>query len=793
MTEPPLPPEAPPLLDALPETTRSVLAVDVEALLSGEAADAVGALLAGRVADPALGAPFQMLARYTLGVDLAANVEEVVLAQTTRAEDGFVLVAKITVRTLDDLFAPGDLVEATPYEGHAVYERQGSDLHLSLLPDGRLVVGREAALHAVIDTADGNTRGINASAIGPYLSALDGDDPAAFVVGLPVLYGEIEDPGSGQATLRRAEAITGSAAFGRESFEGQLRIHTDNARAYVDRFNALVAETPTTPLTVGDDGAVVVEIPRTPLDQTREEVVQSRALVKQLVHSMDAVDYTESVIHGGNVPWMNFDVGGDPNSIFINFEFDDSQLEAFEQNELPEGFRLAPLRILESDEPSYFLVLNIYNSSGGLVAGARAEWSVFVQDPEDGHPRFLVVEAAAENVTADSVNLLTPPEPVSHAFEDGDIASHVAVEEDGGERHYFSSRVRWPQEPEERVSLTREFVAANDFIYWGNGVSDRTLYNASMHNRDAVRVVNGGMTLTDDSKWAPYLKPVPKHAYVYLNPLEIVISPWWNLDEAYLDVTSEHLQTLVEFKNNFYPAAVLGIAEGSVAGEGDALAAFVVGSAVPSAHYTFRIADPDGLVDALALPEGTRLAPLRVLEGEGEADHYLVLRVYSVDGMAKGNRAEWTVFVEGDDGRPEALVVALLSEEVVVDPEVLLQLPSLVDHGMSDGGLTTALRSDAVELEARIDLTSAVDGLPTLDWVETRDRTCRPIGVCDKIFYAGQTMEDPVAVVPADGVEIRRLSTPWDAFLESVPTSVFARENAEYHAWNPWRNVRVAQ
>jgi hypothetical protein len=788
--------DPPPLTTVLPESTRGILEVDIDALLSGEAAEAVTSLLEGKGSDAALNAPFETIKRYTLGADIAATMEMILLAQTTRVKDGFLLVAKPKVRRLADIFDMEELTKAAPYEGHAIYAKRGSDLQLSLLPDGRLLVGSEAGIRAAIDTLNGEDRGVAVSAIGPYLSALDAVEPFVFLSGLPALYGEVEARGPGAATLRQARAVSGALAFGADSFEGQVHIHSDNANDYVARFNELVADTSTAPLTVGDTGTVDVEIPSSAFEKTPAEILESRALLKKLVHAMDAVDYAEGVFHGGNVPWMNFNVGGNPNSIFINFEFkDQSQIDDFEANELPEGFVLAPLRILETDEPTYFLVLNIYTSSGGLVDGARAEWSVFVEDPEDAHPRFLVVQAAAANISADSVNLLTLPEPVTHELEDGDIVSYVGVDDpDGGaERHYFSSRIGWPQDPEDRVEFAREFVAANDRIYWGNGVADRTLYNASVHNRDGVRIPDAEIAITDDSRWSTYIESVPKHSYVYLNPLEIVISPWWNLDAEYLDVTEDYRQTLINFKNSFYPSAVLGIAEAAVAGEGDALAAFTVGTSVPSAYFNFVITDPRGLEAVLELPESTRLAKLRLLESDIEANHYLSLRVYGVDGMSKGNRAEWAVFVEGDDGRADSLIVDLLTEEAVPDPVLFLRLPSVVEHAASQGQLRTTLESTAIAFEASIHLGEVQSALPTLDWVEAGDWVCRRNGVCDKLFYSGETMEERVSLAGPDAVDIQRFSTPWDAFIASEPASVFVRENLQSYAWNPWRNVGLAE
>lgn len=789
------PADPPPLVSILPDTTRAVLHADIGALFAGDAAGAVAKLSRGQ-GEAALSIPFTSLQRLTLGADLEATMDQVLLAQTTRAVDGLLLVAEPKAAQLEQVFDASQLVEGTSYRGRAIHTVRDSDLQVSLLSDGRLLVGRAGAIRAAIDTLDGDNPGVGASAIGAYLSRLDASEPLSFVAGLPALYGEVYRRGEGVVTLRHARALTGGLTLGADSFEGQVEIHTDHASEYVTRFNALVANTPTSQIRVGEVGEIEIEVPPSAIEKRPEEVLASRGLMKQLVHAMDAVDYADGVMHGAGVPWMNFDVGGDPNSIFINFEFrDQAQIQAFEANVLPAGFKLAPLRILDTDEPTFFLVLNIYNSSGGLVAGARAEWSVFVEDPEDGHPRFLVVEAKAENISADSVNLITSPEPVSHVFDDGAIVSRVAVEdpEGGEEQPYFHSRIEWPQVPEERVSLAREFVAANDFIYWGNGVSDRVLYNASMHNRDAVLIPEDRMTIRDDSPWAAYVDPLPKHTYVYLNPLEIVISPWWNLDADYLDVTEDFRQSLIEFKDNFYPAAVLGIAEAAVAGEGDALAEFRIGTSGPTAHYNFEVTDPAAFAEAARLPAGMALAPIRLLDDEDPPRFYLSLRVYDVDGVAAGRRAEWRVFVEGDNGRPATMIVDLLTEEATPDPELLLRLPSVVDHDASGPRITTVLRSEAVDFEASVDLGGARTALPSLDFVEAGDWVCRRNGVCDKIYYDGQTMEEPITVAGPGATQVRRFSAPWADFVAPEPLSVLVRESVQRYAWNPWQNVRVAR
>ena len=77
---------------------------------------------------------------------------------------------------------------------------------------------------------------------------------------------------------------------------------------------------------------------------------------------------------------------------------------------------------------------------------------------------------------------------------------------------------------------TLEWVAANDFIYWINGVKDRTFYNSSAHSAPLISVdLARRHACFDDSEWAPFLDPTPAHVLVYLDKIQFAIGPWWNI------------------------------------------------------------------------------------------------------------------------------------------------------------------------------------------------------------------------------------------------------------------------
>ncbi len=183
------------LTGLLPSDTRGVFAVDLAALLSGGSPEDVTALLGGEGGDPVLvDEPLATIGTLAETVDVAGEVSSALLAQTTDATDGLFLLAQLESETLDEV-VDGSLPEsAGTYgpESRALY-MDGSGNHLALLPGGVLVVGHQRAVESVVDVADGVEQE-GASAIVPFLDALDGGTPLSFVYGLPALFDDDVTP-----------------------------------------------------------------------------------------------------------------------------------------------------------------------------------------------------------------------------------------------------------------------------------------------------------------------------------------------------------------------------------------------------------------------------------------------------------------------------------------------------------------------------------------------------------------------------------------------------------------------
>ncbi len=775
------------LVKFLPATTRGVFQVDP---------GATGAIDT-TVTSAAWGAaPLQILQQYNAGMAITDNAERVVLAQISGSPDQFLLLAKLDSSNVDTLAAGVSLTAMSSHQGFSRWLIDGTDLQLARIDNLTLAIGTQAALLQALDVYMGVGSAIGAGPLGAYVTALNAGMPNNFIYGLPALYGTVAAPGSGTASLSQARAVSASFGIQGGALSGGMAFYTDNAQTFRTTLLAQLAGTPATanpaPTIIAAGNVAGIFFTGLTAD---DDILP---LLKTLVLEMDAVDYTAAVVHGGNPPFLNFNVGGSPNSIFINFEFtDQTAREDFEADHLPPGITLAPISILAGEAPRYFLVLNIYQSSGGLVEGARAEWSVFVNDPVTGEPRFTVVQAAAAAISADPVNLLTFGEPVTHVLnqvaEPDAIVSYVGVVDPltQVETEYFSSSINWPQPPpvSGNERLAREFVVANDYIFWGNLVADRGLYNSTFHSREVVLIDANEFTVEDNSVWKDYINAAPVHTMVYQNPLDLVVSPWWNLDAAYLAVTPAHRTSLINFYNGFYPSTVQAEAKAAMRGQKAVLSPVTTGVSVPTARYHFALLDPVGLLVAVGAADRTPVT-VKLFEDDSAAAHYLTLLVYRREKDACGIRAEWVTYVEGPDGRPTTLRLDAVAAESCLNPVSLMTVATDLTQSIAGGLLSTQIVSPFARFEATADLSLADAPLVGQDWVEAGDRVCSLNGICDDFYYDGQLLLAPAQRVDSSGVQIQAIATPWDAYIDTNTVRVDVRNSPALQAVKPWRNLR---
>jgi len=251
--------------------------------------------------------------------------------------------------------------------------------------------------------------------------------------------------------------------------------------------------------------------------------LRGRRALKRFMYSMLYMRDMFQLMLGRAKPLVPFKVEADPPSIYLNWELDPARVAEL-QAELDLPFPLAKIRCVAGEEAFYCLTLNIYRVSG-LTNGIRAEWSLYIEDP-DGRPRYMVVEAQADAGSLDSVDLFTQPAEVTHR-EEGDTLASVAASDEGGRfESTITNRERGPL-----VDLHGEWVEANDYIYWRSGVCDRTFYDSGLARPTARLVEDTQIKWTDTTRWNGIVRGEPRHVIVFENAIEFAMSPWWNVDE----------------------------------------------------------------------------------------------------------------------------------------------------------------------------------------------------------------------------------------------------------------------
>ena len=81
------------------------------------------------------------------------------------------------------------------------------------------------------------------------------------------------------------------------------------------------------------------------------------------------------------------------------------------------------------------------------------------------------------------------------------------------------------------VSLRKDWILANDRIYWRNGIYDRLLYNGLLLDAKVVDVNPESAEIDDNTIWAEFVDETPVQIAVIRNPLQFVIRPWYNAEE----------------------------------------------------------------------------------------------------------------------------------------------------------------------------------------------------------------------------------------------------------------------
>ena len=116
-------------------------------------------------------------------------------------------------------------------------------------------------------------------------------------------------------------------------------------------------------------------------------------------------------------------------------------------------------------------------------------------------------------------------------------------------------------------------------------------------------------------------------------------------------------------------------------GKDHPLMQFKIENDPPSIYWVYRIkpSEIDNLAQKLRLPPQFSLCPIRCLNTD-EPAYLLTVNAYRVSGLAKGLRAEWSVFVRDSTNTPRYMIVDARSSTSSMDPVNIITKASTVIH-----------------------------------------------------------------------------------------------------------------
>lgn len=220
------------------------------------------------------------------------------------------------------------------------------------------------------------------------------------------------------------------------------------------------------------------------------------------------------------------------------------------------------------------------------------------------------------------------------------------------------------------------------------------------------------------------------------------------------------------------------------------LVRFTVENDPPSVYLVFRIreSERERLLADLALPAGTKLAPIRCLAGD-DPEYLLTLNVYRVSGITNGRRAEWSTYVEDERGIPRYLIVDARASGRSMDPIDIITPASRVDHRRVGDEVSTIVGPHGSAFEASFTIPADAETVVSdHQWTTSNDTIYWRNGVHDRTFYdAGLADPDQIAIDPAV-VKIDDQS-PWAGYLEPTPLRVLVFRQAIEFVVSPWANI----
>ena len=160
-----------------------------------------------------------------------------------------------------------------------------------------------------------------------------------------------------------------------------------------------------------------------------------------------------------------------------------------------------------------------------------------------------------------------------------------------------------------------------------------------------------------------------------------------------------------------------------------------------------------------------------------------------MSGITNGRRAEWSVYVEDDRGRPRYLVIDARASGRSMDPVDVITPASRVDHRRVGDEVSMMIGPEGSTFEASFTVPAdAARVVNDAELVTANDDIYWANGICDRTFY------DAVSPTPTRSASTRRRSASptarrWASYLEPTPVRVLVFREAIEFVVSPWANV----
>ena len=166
-----------------------------------------------------------------------------------------------------------------------------------------------------------------------------------------------------------------------------------------------------------------------------------------------------------------------PKSLYINYKLEPEHMSIIKKSikEKNPDFDMVPIKIKNSQEPQYFLSLNIYNCTSPLFLNdnkiTRFEINTYVKDGNKNGT--LILDYISNSLSMDPVNLFKERNSLYY-HKSGEIYGY-----DKKKNIYINLEFE-PNNKSNSICVSDDLSYFSDYIFYPNGIYDKLYYDTSL-------------------------------------------------------------------------------------------------------------------------------------------------------------------------------------------------------------------------------------------------------------------------------------------------------------------------